>query len=142
MKLTKEKVLIFNVIRTTYILTYVLFAVLYVAAYLEQLVLPSAFMVFLYYLSQFLMLVDFIAVAVMLLLAYRCNKSAGSSLLLGLSVILVVNLLYKLLMLFVWYSGWFGEVFELDLLYYVLEGCFIVSEIVILTQYQKSGNNA
>jgi|GEM_PF-5306750 len=140
MKLTKRKLAIFNSIRTSYIIIYILFVITYLAVSLGGSNISSSKMLLFYYCTQALYVLDFLVVIWMSALLVKMPLEQSQYELRIVRGILIFNLIIKGIMAFIWQT----EVIisgELDLIYYILEAVFILVSIIILGSKRDFENN-
>ena len=134
MNLSKKKIAIYNVLRVSFVVTYIIYASLYVGTSLGRWKITYGVLATLDTLSLILYIVDFIIVIVMLVRLLRSRFPATEYIGKAVCVILGVNLLIKIIMLLIWLNLVVIYSFELDFVYFVLEACFVFVTIILLRE--------
>jgi len=131
MNLSKSGAALYNIFRVSFVLTYITYATLYVGTSLGRWNIPHDFLATLNVLSFLLYITDFIVVIVMFVNLLRSKFSEGDFIGQALRIILGINLIVKVIMLLIWLNLVVIYSTELDLIYYVLEACFVLTTIVL-----------
>ena len=132
MNLDKKKIALYSILRVGFVVTYIVYATLYVGASLGRWNISHGLLSVLNTLSLLLYIIDFVIVVVMLVRLLRVKTLKKEYMGKALCIALGINLFVKIIMLLVWLNLVEIYSFELDLVYFILEACFVLTTIVLL----------
>jgi hypothetical protein len=141
MNFSKSKIALYNISRVSFVIIYITYATLYVGTSLGRWNIPHGLLETLNIFSFLLYITDFIVVIVMFVNLLRSKLSEGDFIGKTIRIILGVNLVVKVIMLLIWLNLVVIYSAELDLIYYVLEACFVLTTIVLFNDKKEMGNN-